>query len=354
VFSTQVIEQYDEDVALAKVKRLRGRPRTKSVKKLEEAITQPKIEEEWQSIKEEYQHPQSENQEFIKSNGDIMTNRKKKRKVKCENEHSHKHSKNSQKSANKGDQSASETPTLACVACGKMFSSKIKLNLHKYQQGKYHNIHCPKCPDLVFKSWPENQQHQNTAHNGEVFLRCRFCPEIFENFDSRLKHFKVKHEAQRTKKAQCSDCGKIYSKCDLKYHQQRIHGTKDSIGQDVPCQECPESFPNRAELRKHKRNKHNRVCCAHCGKDIAKEKQRFHELTNHTPEDKKPFICPKCVPVKGFATKQQFEEHMYIHSGVKPFSCKLCHNMSYSNRSNLLAHNRQVHQGKKRKVSALH
>jgi len=350
VFSTQVIEQYDEDVALAKVKRLRGRPRTKSVKKLEEAITQPKIEEEWQSIKEEYQHPQSENQEFIKSNGDIMTNRKKKRKVKCENEHSHKHSKHSKKSANKGEQSASDTPTLTCVACGKMFSSKIKLNLHKYAQGKYHNIHCPKCPDLVFKSWPENQQHQKTAHNGKVFLRCRFCPEIFENFDSRLKHFKEKHEAQHTKKVQCSDCGKIYSNnTQLKYHQQRIHGTKDSIGQEVPCQECPESFPNKAELRNHKRSKHDRVCCAHCGKDIAKEKQRLHELTSHTPEEKKPFICPKCVPVKGFATKRKLQAHMNGHLNLKPYRCTMCPDAAYADSGNLYAHIRSAHKGIKRK-----
>jgi len=76
-------------------------------------------------------------------------------------------------------------------------------------------------------------------------------------------------------------------------------------------------------------------------------------LIHHTPEHEKPFVCDICIPVKGFAIENAYEDHMNIHKGIKPHVCKLCPNVGYANRANLVAHDRATHQGKKRKPKKL-
>ena len=77
-------------------------------------------------------------------------------------------------------------------------------------------------------------------------------------------------------------------------------------------------------------------------------------LQFHTPEDKKPFVCLLCDPVKGFVQKEQYDDHQNVHMELKPHRCELCPNVAYASRANLAAHNRATHQGKKRKPKASH
>merc|ERR1712029_1259018 len=255
----------------------------------------------------------------------------------------------------------SEDTTQICICCGKIFPNKYRLNLHRRQNGgKYHNNKCPKCPDVEFKSWPENQDHMRALHDGEVFIRCKQCPEYFGNRQSRIDHVRQKHQEREV---QCSDCGKVFKKGAYKYHHRMlcqkasdVKGNESQAKTEFECKDCDsgETFPNRSELRKHFRKEHAKFFpCVLCGVKLRKEHQKIHDLIHHTPEDKKPYVCPQCVPLKGFATKQYFDEHMNIHLGLKPYSCKLCQNAAYSNKSNLLAHTRQVHQGRKRKANTL-
>ena len=78
-------------------------------------------------------------------------------------------------------------------------------------------------------------------------------------------------------------------------------------------------------------------------------KKGLHDLLYHTPEDKKPYVCLLCDPVKGFVTKNYYEDHQNIHTGEKPHKCDKCPNVAYACRANLNAHVRATHEGKLRK-----
>lgn len=232
-----------------------------------------------------------------------------------------------------------------CIACGRTFKNHYKLNDHIRQAGEYHNNKCPRCPGVEFKSWPEHQQHQKTAHKGVIFLTCKFCPEVFEEKKMRLDHVKKVHN-QRVQHEQCTECGKLVVKGCLKAHQE-TH-THLATTDPVQCTECSKWFQNKRKYWMHYKV-HRKYCCELCGMTISLSHKKSHDLRNHTPEDKKPFRCPICIPVKGFISQLELDEHVNIHNGVKPYACDLCPNAAYSNKANLYAHVRTTHQGKKRK-----
>ena len=47
-----------------------------------------------------------------------------------------------------------------------------------------------------------------------------------------------------------------------------------------------------------------------------------HIRSAHTANDEKKFKCDICG--KGFAFRQNFEEHKNVHTGENPFKCKFC------------------------------
>ena len=71
-----------------------------------------------------------------------------------------------------------------------------------------------------------------------------------------------------------------------------------------------------------------------------------HIFTHHTPDELKPYICSACS--KGFGTKKSYDEHMNIHTGLRPHACKMC-TAAFSSAGNLYAHIRSLHKGIKRR-----
>merc|ERR1712029_1235257 len=236
-----------------------------------------------------------------------------------------------------------------CITCGKRFKYLAWLKEHKNKEGKFHNNKCPTCPGVEFKSWPEHQYHQNSAHNGVLFIICKYCPEAFETNKLRLKHIREDHD-EKIEKIQCNDCGKLIRKKVFLAHQARhnAHKPVEKSG-PVQCTKCSKWFDNKTKLTQHVYVTHKKFCCELCGMQVSRGNKTYHQLQFHTPEDKKPFVCQICTPIKGFISQRFFDEHMNIHDGIKPFSCKLCPNIAYANSANLTAHMRATHQGKKRK-----
>jgi len=226
-----------------------------------------------------------------------------------------------------------------CVTCGKTFPDTKFLDSHKKLSGIHHNNRCPKCPGVEFKSWPEHQAHQHKAHNGVFFKRCKHCPEVFDDTSTYWKHVRSTHDAE---KVVCTECGASVSKQFLPIHLKR-HGEKEH-----GCDECSKRFISANDLAIHKIC-HITVPCELCGKIVKQRSKKAHDLHYHTPAAEMPFVCPICVPTKGFIEKNPFDDHMNIHSGAKPHTCKLCPNVAYANRANLEAHIRSTHKGIKRK-----
>ena len=82
------------------------------------------------------------------------------------------------------------------------------------------------------------------------------------------------------------------------------------------------------------------IVCHHCGNQYRREAGlRQHLASAHSDERK--FLCPyKCG--KGFTTQTRLTQHIRIHTGSKPFKCKLCDYKS-NRADNVLIHVRKVH-----------
>ena len=136
-------------------------------------------------------------------------------------------------------------------------------------------------------------------------------------------------------------------KIKYKKHYEREHGPKVKT-QTYQCDICDKIYEDKYNFAKH-RKYHIKTFCSECGLELPQNKLQCHILRQHTPEDKKPFVCPICVPVKGFVARNLFRDHMNIHDGLKPHVCKQCPNAAFANAANLAAHVRATHQNKKRK-----
>ena len=126
-----------------------------------------------------------------------------------------------------------------------------------------------------------------------------------------------------------------------KFHAEQI---------EVKCKYCPKVFDNAFRLKQHQTSIHNKVQCAECGQQVYHSYLETHRIEKHTPDAERPFKCLLCNPLKGFALKWKYDQHVNIHTGEKPFKCeKGCYNIGYACKANLFAHYRATHQGIKRK-----
>ena len=199
-----------------------------------------------------------------------------------------------------------------CVKCGTVYDTWDQLGRHMRIKG--HDTNCPRCPDRQFDRWPDYQKHLKEVHNGKTLHRCKFCAEVCEGTDQWEKHL------------------------------MRIHD------KGFKCNECDMVFSTQSKRSSHKYRKHAaQVMCHDCGRTYPRNKQTRHILWYHTPNEKRPFQCLLCDPVKGFTTQQAYDDHYNIHTGDK---CDQCPDVAYASSGNLFAHIRATHKGKKRKPKA--
>ena len=144
------------------------------------------------------------------------------------------------------------------------------------------------------------------------------------------------------------------------------------------CALCYEVFTGLDELNVHQQIEHqiNQLIVASYSEPVKEELNedvRSHSVEHLEPEigspediDQKPYLCNMCIQVfadldslvshqeeehfchvdpLGFTQKGDLNQHLRIHSGVKPFDCEQCHK-SFTKRYHLLRHLR-VHSGEK-------
>ena len=147
-----------------------------------------------------------------------------------------------------------------CASCGSALNQKGNyggLNIHLRRAGPLHDTKCRICPDFEAKTWEENKNHYDTHHNGEVQIKCGFCPAFFRYKMERVEHLKEGCPGQQQDSAPnipllpgqpgpfekgwverakervvCPHCAKDFSKGFLQIHINIHHGTHQ-----IPCTE---------------------------------------------------------------------------------------------------------------------
>ena len=89
----------------------------------------------------------------------------------------------------------------------------------------------------------------------------------------------------------------------------------------------------------HAGEKSRDIVCHHCGNRYRREAGlRQHLASAHS--NHREYHCLHCG--KGFTTQTRLTQHIRIHTGSKPFKCKLCDYKS-NRADNVLIHVRKVH-----------
>ena len=120
---------------------------------------------------------------------------------------------------------------------------------------------------------------------------------------------------------ECQVCNKRYkTKNNLKYHL-KTHAADVHV-----CTLCTRLFKSDQSLKEHKVKYHSKSeLCTVCGKFFtSKSILKTHIQTKHDPHLNKCHVCPFDGCRKTFSRVTLYQDHINIHTGVKPYQCSVC------------------------------
>lgn len=212
---------------------------------------------------------------------------------------------------------------LPCPQCGKMFRGKNRLTIH------IHSVH---------SEGAERRREERKAKGikpkvkRKSLITCDLCGETVASLKRHLE------SAHNDTKHVCPECGlELKTPRCLLRHVQYVHMEKRNP-QDVPCEDCGQTFPSERRLYLHRRTHHSQpVHCDECGQEYgSKQLLAYHKKSAHAPLDIRP--CPECGKI--FNTKPQMYNHIrHVHT---PASCQQC-GLVFSTTRKLDYHKSTVH-----------
>merc|ERR1711874_19898 len=145
------------------------------------------------------------------------------------------------------------------------------------------------------------------------------------NFEVAMRHRKKKEKKEKKVSnfsALCNVCGKNFTqKTGYSYHIRTAHLEADEL---LKCPHCPQTYPTQPQMDSHvKLHFPPTHQCPYCTKLFhTKAYLKIHNKAVHMPDNMKDFVCEECG--KGFNNKDNYEGHLNMHAGLKPFRCRYC------------------------------
>ena len=169
-------------------------------------------------------------------------------------------------------------------------------------------------------------------------IKCKDCGQKFPQKVNLKRHRKSCHSEDMIVK--CDKCSfKLPSETELYIHTIKKHGQGDG---KFPCPKCPKVYGFAKTLRNHMHYMHLGlgIPCRVCGEVCSKYGLKNHEATHRTTKD---FKCDLCSAA--FKRKAELQIHRRRHT--KPYSvyCEVCGQGCFSGRE--LVEHRRIHTGEK-------
>ncbi|XP_034031291.1 zinc finger protein 407 isoform X2 [Thalassophryne amazonica] len=181
------------------------------------------------------------------------------------------------------------------------------------------------------------------THTGSRPFKCKICDFAAAQLGDARNHVK-RHLGMR--EYRCDICGwEFVMKKHLSTHLLGKHGLGQPKERKFECTVCERSFSEKWALNNHMKLhsgvKPYKCAWPSCHYTFLNLSAMKDHYRTHTGE--KSYLCDLC----GFAggTKHALTKHRRQHTGERPFKCKLC-NFASTTQSHLSRHNR-VHTGEK-------
>ena len=227
----------------------------------------------------------------------------------------------------------------ALTCCGKTFSYKIVMEMHKDAMHKKDKV----------KEAVQILQKTILLKNEKVLKKvaCHFpnCATLSAKRGLLKKHIRDIHESiDIYEESICVQCGKVYkNEKSMSAHVRNAHS--DEIQK---CLKCPYETKSYQQLYDHTYREHsNRMIkqqsCEFCGKVLKKLAAHLKStMCGKNIDDRKLLQCPQCK--RRFIDKSSLTKHIqYIHNNVKDKDCPHCSYQTYSS-FNLRLHVSKVHE----------
>ncbi|XP_053695967.1 zinc finger protein ZFP2-like [Sabethes cyaneus] len=218
-----------------------------------------------------------------------------------------------------------------CEICGSKMSNRQDLKFHlrshrALEDGRFTCRFCDK--KLTTKS--SLVQHER-GHTNEKPFKCKYCEKCFNSESHRYTHERM-HTGE--KGYRCEHCSNCYRTSNaLRQHQLTMHANMASVKPRSPQKRLYSQGPvkcnvegcnfvtnNRATYYSHRNRHAMKHHCEHCSERFAIKESLLQHMYKHTGV--KPFSCGLCG--KGFLFKNSLNEHLDLHSDVRPYKCEIC------------------------------